>query len=94
MRRLVALVRTDVSENLIAFIITVNRNVMLGTALAVISIVPSSLIVLTMMMEAIHSSEPSVLTRTTRRHIPKDDILHNHRREILKSYIALTGWTV
>jgi hypothetical protein len=24
--------------------------------------------------------------------IPKDDILHSHHRENLKSYIALTGW--
>jgi hypothetical protein len=27
-------------------------------------------------------------------YIPEDDILHNHRRENLKSYIALTGWTL
>jgi hypothetical protein len=26
-------------------------------------------------------------------YIPEDGILHSHRREILKSYIALTGWT-
>jgi hypothetical protein len=26
--------------------------------------------------------------------IPEDDILHSHRREILKSYIALIGWTL
>jgi hypothetical protein len=25
---------------------------------------------------------------------PEDGILHSHRRENLKSYIALTGWTV
>jgi hypothetical protein len=25
---------------------------------------------------------------------PEDDILHSHRRENLKSYIALTGWTL
>jgi hypothetical protein len=25
-------------------------------------------------------------------YIPQDDILHSHRRENLKSYIALTGW--
>jgi hypothetical protein len=29
--------------------------------------------------------------RATRRHIPEDSILHSHRREHLKSYIALTG---
>jgi hypothetical protein len=27
-------------------------------------------------------------------YIPEDDILHSHRRENLKSYIALTGWTL
>jgi hypothetical protein len=44
------------------------------------------------MMEALNSSETTVLTRATRRDIPEDDILHSHRRENLKSYIALTGW--
>jgi hypothetical protein len=37
----------------------------------------SSPILLTLIMEAIRSSETSVLTRTTRRHIPKDDILQS-----------------
>jgi hypothetical protein len=38
-------------------------------------------------MEAICSSETSIETqRTTRRHIPEDDTLHNHRCENLKSY--------
>jgi hypothetical protein len=27
-------------------------------------------------------------------YIPEDDTLHSHRREHLKPYIALTGWTV
>jgi hypothetical protein len=27
-------------------------------------------------------------------YIPADDILHSYRREDLKSYIALTGWTL
>jgi hypothetical protein len=27
-------------------------------------------------------------------YIPEDYILHSHRRENLKSYIALTGWTL
>jgi hypothetical protein len=36
----------------------------------------------------------SVLTRATRRHITEDGILYSHPRENLKSYIALTGWTL
>jgi hypothetical protein len=41
-------------------------------------------------MEAIFSSETSVETRrTTRRHIPEDDTLLNHRCEILKSYMVI-----
>jgi hypothetical protein len=35
----------------------------------------------------------SVLTRTTRRNIPEDTILHSHRRENLKSYITETLFT-
>jgi hypothetical protein len=46
------------------------------------------------MMEVLNSSETSVLTRATRRSIPEDGILHSHRLEIPKSYIALTGWTL
>jgi hypothetical protein len=39
-------------------------------------------------MEAIRSSETSGTTqRTTRRHIPEEDTLQNHRCENLKSYI-------
>jgi hypothetical protein len=54
----------------------------------------SSLIVFSLMMEAVRSCETSVLTETTRRHIHEDGILHSHRRESLKSYIALTGWAL
>jgi hypothetical protein len=42
----------------------------------------------------VSSTESSVLTRATRRNIPEDAILHSHRRENLKSYIALTGWAL
>jgi hypothetical protein len=40
----------------------------------------------TLKMEAILSSETSVHTRSTWRHIPEDGIF-SHRRENLKSYI-------
>jgi hypothetical protein len=44
------------------------------------------------MMEATRPSESSVLTRGTGRDIPEDGIVHSHRRENLKSYVALGGW--
>jgi hypothetical protein len=70
------------------------RRVALVRLLVTASIVPSSSILVTLMMEALNSSETSVLTRTTRRNIQEDAILHSHRRENLKSYIALSGWTL
>jgi hypothetical protein len=106
MLRRVALVRTNVLQELSASIIRVTRNGELGTTLAVMvylrsvrrllvttNIVPSSTILVTLIMEALRSSETSVLTRATRRYIPKYGILHSRRRENLKSCIALTGWT-
>jgi hypothetical protein len=42
--------------------------------------------------EELRSSETSVLTRATMRNIPEDGILYSHRRDDLKSYIALTGY--
>jgi hypothetical protein len=63
MLRRVALVRTDVSEELSASIM-VTRFGELGTTLDVTSIVPSSPILVTMMNEALSSSETSVLYKS------------------------------
>jgi hypothetical protein len=103
MLRRVALVRTDVSEELSASFIRVTRNGQLRTTLAVTSnrrtlrsvrrllvaacVVPSSPIFVTLMKVAPGSSETSVLKRATRRNNPEDTILHSHRRKNLKSYI-------
>jgi hypothetical protein len=72
----VAFVRTDVSEDHSASIIIVHR-------LPVTPNIPSSPIIVTLVMEAQSSSE----TRATRRYIPEDAILHSHCYENLKSYL-------
>jgi hypothetical protein len=48
------------------------------------NLVPSSPILVTLMMEAIRYSEMSVVTRVTRRNIPEDGILYSHRPETSK----------
>jgi hypothetical protein len=72
------LVTTNVSEKRIASIIRVARIDELDVTLTI---------------EKLRPSETSVLKRATRCNIPEDGVLHSHRRENLKSYIALSGWT-
>jgi hypothetical protein len=107
MLRRISLVRTDVSEECIASIIRVTGIGELGTTLAAVvflrsvlpllvtaSVVPTSPSLLSLMIEATVSYQKSIFTRTTRCNVQEDDILHSHRRENLKSYIALTGWAL
>jgi hypothetical protein len=86
MWRRVALVIIDVSEERVASIF---RVVQCGSVCYTANVVPSSLILSTLVRKATCSSGTSVLTRATRRHIPEDGILHSHHRENLEAYTAL-----
>jgi hypothetical protein len=80
MFRHVPVIRTDVSEECSASIIRVTGLDELGTTLAscllliTAAIVPSSLLLVTLMIEALHSSKTSIFTRAIWRNIPEDGI--------------------
>jgi hypothetical protein len=83
-----ALVRTDVFEELIASIIRVTIIGELGITLTVTSKVAPGSSIVSLIMELIRSYEASVLARAIRHNIPGDGIRHSHSRENLKSYIG------
>jgi hypothetical protein len=83
--RRVDLIRTDVSEDRIVFIIRVTRIGRVLLLLVTANAVSSSPILVTLLVKAIRSLETSIHTRATKRNIPEEDILHSHRRKNLKS---------
>jgi hypothetical protein len=90
--RLLVTVKVDPNTPILSIQLVFLRSVL---QLPVITnVCSSSPILVTVMMEAISSSETLVLTRAARRNIPEDGILHSHRSDNLKYYIALTDWVL
>jgi hypothetical protein len=96
MLRRVALVITDVSQELRASFMRVTRIGELGTTLAVTSVrrllvtanvVPSSPILVTLMTEALNFPEKSVLRRATRRNSSEDAIFQSNIE-----FVRPIGW--
>jgi hypothetical protein len=89
----VVLVRTDVLEQCITSMIRVTikaRNISSVLWLLVtVKVVPDSPILVTLMMEVIHTSKTTILTRVTQHNIPEDNILHSHYCENFKSYTKI-----
>jgi hypothetical protein len=88
MLRRVALIRTDVSEELTASFIRVARIGELGKTLAVTSNRS------TLRRNTEVPPKRRFLTKTTRRNIQEDGILHSRRRENLKSYIPMDTFSL
>jgi hypothetical protein len=96
--RIASIIRvTTISELGTTLAVTSNYQLFLRSVLQLLvnpNALPSSAILFTLKMDVIRSSETPVLIRATGRHIAEDVIRHSHRRENLKSYIALTSWTL
>jgi hypothetical protein len=95
MLRRVTFVRTDVLEEISAYLIRVTRIGELGTTLAVSSNrrtlrintnIHKPGVPLRLTVSNIGLPTYRLAHRATRRNIPEDTILHSHRRENLKSY--------